>query len=99
MILHTTLTRELYYMHITSCGLGLHHPSALLTVHYPRGSGAEDSDTLCVALRDVHGELVALWELRWASGPQHHHRHVLQICTSTNGHNNVVHVCSYESQV
>lgn len=97
--MHSTLTRKPNYLHITSCVLGLYHPSALLTIHHIRGSGPEDSDTLCVALRDVHGELVALWELSWASGPQHHDRHVTQICTSTNSHNSVVHACSYETQV
>ncbi len=83
-------------MHITSSVLGLSRPSFLLTqgvLHPFRGSGPEDSDTLCVALRDVHGELVALWELGRASGPQHHGRHVLQICTSTKSRANVVQVC------
>ena len=45
-------------------------------------SGPEDPDTLRVALRDVHGELVALWEFGRSFGPQHHDGHVLQICTS-----------------
>lgn len=47
------------------------------------GSWPEDSDALCSALRDVHGQLVALWELCGASGPQHHRGHVFQIFTST----------------
>lgn len=80
-------------MHVTSSVLGLSHPSSLLTqgvIHPFRGSRPEDSDTLCVALRDVHGELVARWELGGASGPQHHDGHVLQICASTKSHVNVV---------
>ena len=55
-----------------------------------RGSGPEDSDALCVPLRDVHGELVAVWELGGPFGPQHHDRHVLQICTSTQSQIKVV---------
>lgn len=43
--------------------------------------GPEDSHSVCVALGDVHGELVALWERGGALGPQHHDGHVLQICT------------------
>ncbi|TNN40772.1 hypothetical protein EYF80_049066 [Liparis tanakae] len=42
-------------------------------------AGLEDSDALGVALRDVHGELVAVRQLGGASGPQHHQRHVLQL--------------------
>lgn len=59
-------------MDVTSSVLAL---SSLLTqaiIHRFSGTGPEDSDTLCVALRDVHGELVALWELGRAFGPQHH---------------------------
>lgn len=60
-----------------------HHPSSLLTqAIIRRVSGPEDPDALCVALRDVHGELVALWEFGGSFGPQHHDGHVLQICTS-----------------
>lgn len=50
------------------------------------GVGPEDSDTLCIALGDVHGELVALRELGRTFGPQHHGGHVLQICTTTKSH-------------
>lgn len=46
------------------------------------------SDALCIALRDVHGELVAVRELGGSSRPQNHLRHVPEICTwAQKGHN------------
>ncbi len=89
---HNEFTSLLNYMQVTSSVLELSHASSLLTqaiIQKFRGSGPKDSDTLCVALRDVHGELIALGQLGGASGPQHHDRHVLQICTCIKTHVNV----------